>query len=117
MPRTLCTQCFITCSLAKIHRSHRLFVNKGILGRQSPPVVQGGFQGAALAALEGESDATSEAISRFAKYRLERGIFTSTEAGDIRRALLASERLGETGELCRVHRLETVSPTFGRRGC
>ena len=48
---------------------------------------------AARAALEGESDSTTEAIARFAKYRLERGIFTSTGAGDLRRAILASERL------------------------
>jgi len=60
---------------------------------------RGGFAGAARAALEGERDATAEAISRFAQYRLERGIFTSTNGGDLRRALLATERLVLLGEV------------------
>ncbi|KAL4421748.1 hypothetical protein ABPG77_009731 [Micractinium sp. CCAP 211/92] len=55
--------------------------------------IGGGFAGAAKVFLEGESDAAMQAISRTAKHRLERGIWTSPGAGDIRRALAACERL------------------------
>jgi len=53
----------------------------------------GGFKSAAKIAMFGDGDAELEAISRFAKYRLQRGIYTSTGAGDLRRALAACERL------------------------
>ncbi|KAL4431445.1 hypothetical protein ABPG75_006701 [Micractinium tetrahymenae] len=53
----------------------------------------GGFAAAARVFLEGESDAAMQAISRTAKHRLERGIWTSPGAGDIRRAVAACERL------------------------
>ncbi|CAG9463334.1 unnamed protein product [Pedinophyceae sp. YPF-701] len=58
-----------------------------------PTGAQGGFEAAARTALEGDDDATTEAISRFAKYRLKRGIYTSTGAGDLRRCVPACERL------------------------
>ena len=44
-------------------------------------------------ALEGAANAELQAISRVAEHRLERGIFTSTGGGDLRRALAAAERL------------------------
>ncbi|PRW20351.1 hypothetical protein C2E21_9056 [Chlorella sorokiniana] len=53
----------------------------------------GGFASAASVFLEGEQDGEMEAISRTAKHRLERGIWTSPGAGDIRRAVAACERL------------------------
>eukprot|EP00884_Botryococcus_braunii_P013259 jgi/Botrbrau1/21934/Bobra.0249s0057.1 len=53
----------------------------------------GGFLGAAQVALEGADSADLQAISRVAKYRLERGIWTSPGGGDIRRAKAAAERL------------------------
>ncbi|EFN51564.1 expressed protein [Chlorella variabilis] len=64
----------------------------------------GGFADAASVFLEGESDAAMQArgggaggeapaISRTARHRLERGIWTSPGGGDIRRALAACERL------------------------
>ncbi|KAI7836487.1 hypothetical protein COHA_009639 [Chlorella ohadii] len=53
----------------------------------------GGFASAAGVFLEGEQDGEMEAISRTAKHRLERGIWTSPGAGDIRRAVAACERL------------------------
>ncbi|KAK9816720.1 hypothetical protein WJX72_004217 [[Myrmecia] bisecta] len=53
----------------------------------------GGFAGAAQVALEGEADAQLQAIARTAKHRLERGIWTSPGAGDLRRAKAACERL------------------------
>lgn len=55
--------------------------------------IGGGFAGAAQVALEGEADATMQAIARTAKHRLERGIWTSPGAGDLRRAKAACERL------------------------
>ncbi|KAK9826657.1 hypothetical protein WJX74_008333 [Apatococcus lobatus] len=59
----------------------------------------GGFAGAAQVALEGgSSDAGLEAISRTAKHRLNRGIWTSPGAGDIRRAVPATERLVLLGD-------------------
>ncbi|PSC74794.1 hypothetical protein C2E20_2429 [Micractinium conductrix] len=53
----------------------------------------GGFTAASRTFLEGEADAAMQAISRTAKHRLERGIWTSPGAGDMRRALAACERL------------------------
>ncbi|GAB4816397.1 hypothetical protein N2152v2_003443 [Parachlorella kessleri] len=54
----------------------------------------GGFVGAAEAAVEGQqSSAELEAIARTAQHRLERGIWTSPGAGDLRRAVAATERL------------------------
>ncbi|CAD7704561.1 unnamed protein product [Ostreobium quekettii] len=53
----------------------------------------GGFRSALSAALNPGADAHLEIISRAAKHRLDRGISTSPGAGDIRRALAASERL------------------------
>ena len=45
----------------------------------------GGFVGAAEAAVEGQqSSAELEAIARTAQHRLERGIWTSPGAGDLR---------------------------------
>ncbi|KAI3424327.1 hypothetical protein D9Q98_009880 [Chlorella vulgaris] len=65
----------------------------------------GGFVGAATVFLEGESDAAMQAISRTAKHRLERGIWTSPGGGDIRRALAACERLVLLcGEQCPLER-------------
>ncbi|KAK9806023.1 hypothetical protein WJX73_006325 [Symbiochloris irregularis] len=52
-----------------------------------------GFYGAAEVALEGEADAALKAISRTAKHRQERGIWTSTGGGDLRRSCAACERL------------------------
>lgn len=53
----------------------------------------GGFQSAARAFLNGGEDAELEAIARTARHRLDRGIWTSPGAGDLRRALAAAERL------------------------
>jgi hypothetical protein len=53
----------------------------------------GGFRGAASAFLDGAESAEAEAIARTARHRLERGIWTSPGAGDLRRALAAAERL------------------------
>jgi hypothetical protein len=44
-------------------------------------------------ALDGERTATLQAISRSAKHRQDRGVWTSTGAGDMRRARAAVERL------------------------
>lgn len=55
--------------------------------------VSGGFLGAAKTFLDGASSAESEAIARAALHRLQRGVWTSPGAGDIRRALAACERL------------------------
>ena len=54
----------------------------------------GGFRGAAKAAL-GAADVSAEvrAISATAAHRLQRGIFTSPGAGDLRRCLAACERV------------------------
>lgn len=54
---------------------------------------RGGFAGAAAAFLDGAESAEAEAIARTARHRLERGIWTSPGAGDLRRALAAAERL------------------------
>jgi hypothetical protein len=54
---------------------------------------RGGFAGAARAWLDGADSAEAAAIARTAEHRLRRGIFTSPGAGDLRRALAASERL------------------------
>lgn len=54
----------------------------------------GGFLAAALAALNtGEEDAATTAIARTAAHRLARGVWTSSGAGDLRRARAAAERL------------------------
>ena len=54
----------------------------------------GGFLAAARAALDGgEDDAATTAIARTAAHRLARGVWTSSGAGDIRRARAAAERL------------------------
>lgn len=53
----------------------------------------GGFVGAAKTFLSGADSAESEAIARAAVHRLERGVWTSPGAGDIRRAIAACERL------------------------
>lgn len=53
----------------------------------------GGFVGAAKTFLSGAESAESEAIARAAVHRLERGVWTSPGAGDIRRAMAACERL------------------------
>ena len=53
----------------------------------------GGFRGAASAYLDGAGSAEMEAIARTAAHRLDRGIWTSPGAGDLRRALAAAERL------------------------
>ncbi|KAG7668476.1 hypothetical protein Ndes2526B_g03893 [Nannochloris sp. 'desiccata'] len=55
--------------------------------------LSGGFRGAASAFLDGAESAEAEAIARTARHRLERGIWTSPGAGDLRRALAAAERL------------------------
>lgn len=55
--------------------------------------INGGFTSAARAFLQGGEDAELEAIARTARHRLERGIWTSPGAGDIRRAIAACERL------------------------
>jgi hypothetical protein len=55
--------------------------------------LSGGFGGAARAFLDGAESAEAEAIARTARHRLERGIWTSPGAGDLRRALAAAERL------------------------
>ena len=55
--------------------------------------ISGGFLGAAKTFLEGAASAESEAIARAAVHRLKRGVWTSPGAGDIRRALAATERL------------------------
>ena len=44
-------------------------------------------------ALDGAMTASLQAISRSAKHRLDRGIHTSSGAGDLRRARAAAERL------------------------
>jgi hypothetical protein len=55
--------------------------------------INGGFTSAARAFLQGGEDPELEAIARTARHRLERGIWTSPGAGDIRRAIAACERL------------------------
>jgi hypothetical protein len=61
----------------------------------SPPrkISHGGFGGAAKAALGVDEDAALRVVSAAAKHRLERGIFTSPGAGDLRRCLAACERI------------------------
>ena len=56
-------------------------------------LAHGGFAGAARARLEGAATAEALCVNRAAEHRLERGIFTSTSAGDLRRAVASSERL------------------------
>jgi hypothetical protein len=60
----------------------------------APPktLSHGGFVGAAKAALGEDEDAALRVVSAAAKHRLERGIFTSPGAGDLRRCLAAAER-------------------------
>lgn len=53
----------------------------------------GGFGAACRQFLEGADSAELEAINRTAFHRLERGIWTSPGAGDIRRSLAACERM------------------------
>ncbi|CAK0760877.1 hypothetical protein CVIRNUC_002808 [Coccomyxa viridis] len=53
----------------------------------------GGFTSAAMVWLEGEARAELQAIARTAAHRLQRGIWTSPGAGDLRRALASAERL------------------------
>lgn len=53
----------------------------------------GGFKDAANTILKGAASAELRAIAAAAAHRLERGIWTSPGAGDLRRALAASERL------------------------
>ncbi|KAG2439985.1 hypothetical protein HXX76_004103 [Chlamydomonas incerta] len=53
----------------------------------------GGFRSAAKLATGEEMSAALAAIAKVAAWRLERGIFTSAGAGDIRRARAACERL------------------------
>lgn len=53
----------------------------------------GGFRAAARSFLDGADSAEAEAIARTARHRLERGIWTSPGAGDLRRAVAAAERL------------------------
>lgn len=53
----------------------------------------GGFLAAARAVLGDGADAATEAIARTAAHRLARGIWTSSGAGDLRRARAAAERL------------------------
>jgi hypothetical protein len=60
---------------------------------QANDPVSGGFAAAAGTFLDGASSAESEAIARAALHRLQRGVWTSPGAGDIRRALAACERL------------------------
>ena len=60
---------------------------------QANDPVSGGFVAAASTFLEGSSSAESEAIARAALHRLQRGVWTSPGAGDVRRALAACERL------------------------
>ncbi|KAK9909325.1 hypothetical protein WJX75_000539 [Coccomyxa subellipsoidea] len=71
--------------------------------QSTPDNATGGFHSAATIWLEGEDRAELQAIARTAKHRLERGIWTSPGAGDLRRALAAAERLcillGDEGPL------------------
>ncbi|CAL8467605.1 g7143 [Coccomyxa elongata] len=71
--------------------------------QSTPDNATGGFLSAAMTWLEGEVRAELQAIARTAKHRLERGIWTSPGAGDLRRALASSERLcillGDDGPL------------------
>ena len=60
---------------------------------QANDPVSGGFIAAAKTFLDGASSAESEAIARAALHRLQRGVWTSPGAGDVRRALVACERL------------------------
>ncbi|GIL77166.1 hypothetical protein Vretimale_3164 [Volvox reticuliferus] len=53
----------------------------------------GGFRSAAKAAMGDDVSAALAAIGKVAAWRLERGIWTSPGAGDLRRALAACERL------------------------
>mmetsp|Transcript_19795 Transcript_19795/g.59797 ORF Transcript_19795/g.59797 Transcript_19795/m.59797 type:complete len:513 (+) Transcript_19795:154-1692(+) len=57
------------------------------------PESGGGFRDAAMDALQGAASAELQAIAQAAAHRLERGIWTSPGAGDLRRALAATERL------------------------
>lgn len=67
--------------------------SQGLAGDSRGLGIGGGFASAAQVALEGEADAAMQAIARTAKHRLERGIWTSPGAGDLRRAKAACERL------------------------
>ncbi len=58
-----------------------------------PMLSHGGFRPAAKAACGEEMDAQLRAVSVVANWRLERGIWTSPGAGDIRRCRAACERL------------------------
>lgn len=53
----------------------------------------GGFRPGAKAAIGEEMSAQLRAISTVANWRLERGVWTSPGAGDIRRCRAACERL------------------------
>jgi hypothetical protein len=60
----------------------------------APPCPKGGFRGAAKSALgSDEVSAEVRAISATAAHRLQRGIWTSPGAGDLRRCVAACERL------------------------
>jgi hypothetical protein len=50
-------------------------------------------RGAAMEALDGPANAHLQAVAKAAAHRLKRGVWTSPGAGDIRRALAATERL------------------------
>eukprot|EP00897_Mesotaenium_endlicherianum_P009855 jgi/Mesen1/8899/ME000535S08207 len=52
-----------------------------------------GSMGSSASSFEGGQSAAEQAASRAARYRLQRGIWTTTGFGDLRRALAACERL------------------------
>lgn len=91
-----CTSDAIVQILRFLKRAYWPFAwdsSQGLAGDSRGLGIGGGFASAAQVALEGEADAAMQAIARTAKHRLERGIWTSPGAGDLRRAKAACERL------------------------
>lgn len=80
----MCTSDMLVESLAYLKRSYWPFEWDGL---------RGGFPAAARTLLDGSENAEIEAIARTARHRLSRGIWTSPGAGDLSRAIAASERL------------------------
>lgn len=84
----LCSQLVLLEVLRFLKRAYWPFAWDSTVGPSS-----GGFRDAAKNILQGAASAELKAIAQAAAHRLERGIWTSPGAGDLRRAVAASERL------------------------
>lgn len=84
----LCSQDVLLEVLRFLKRAYWPFAWDSTAGPSS-----GGFRDAAVNILQGAATAELKAIAQAAAHRLERGIWTSPGAGDLRRAVAASERL------------------------